>query len=148
MQLRSRPYQDVFGDYPYSDKMSDTDFIKVFLIKSRDPVVGKKAIEILRAVGRKSVWRESESDLYQDYKIRGWRLPGVTLTIAPGQNFGNGVVIGDFELTPGETEIPVSAGAAATVARSNENSGGRAMVRSSGYEMVLVRGVLFKKSQF
>jgi hypothetical protein len=148
VDLSALPYQDVFGDYPYCDEMSDTDFIRVLMVKAKDPIVVKKATEILRAIGRKSVWREPRSNLYQKYNMRGWRLPGVTLTMAPGQNFGNGVVIGDFALTPGETEIPVSAGAAASVARSNENSGGRALVRSSGYEMVLVHGVLLKKSQF
>jgi hypothetical protein len=62
--------------------------------------------------------------------------------IAPGQNLGNGTIIGDFELTPGETEIPVSTGASAVVSRSNENAGARALVRSGSQEVILLDAVI------
>ncbi len=84
----------------------------------------------------------ARSSLYQRYKVRAWRLPGVELIIAPGQNLGNGTIIGDFELTPGETEIPVSTGASAVVSRSNENAGARALVRSGGHEVILLDAVI------
>lgn len=142
VELSDLPYQQVLGAYPYADEVSDEEFLHRIQSKLNDPVAGEAALKILRDLGRKTVWRSAKSDFYQRYKMRAWRLPGIELIMAPGQNLGDGAVVGDFELTPGQTEIPVSTGAAAVVSRSNENAGARALVRSGGHEMILLHGVI------
>lgn len=146
VELSDLPYQAVLGTYPFADEVSDDEFVRRIQAKLSDPAAGPAALKILRDLGRKSIWRASKSDFYQRYKLRAWRLPGVELMIAPGQNFGNGTVVGDFELTPGQTEIPVSVGASAVVSRSNENAGSRAAIRSGGHELILLDAVIMKPS--
>ncbi|MBL9167705.1 MAG: hypothetical protein JNN07_08185 [Verrucomicrobiales bacterium] len=142
VELTDLPYQAVLGSYPYADEVSDEELLQRIQAKLNDPDAGQAALRMLRDIGRKSVWRVARSNLYQSYKVRAWRLPGVELMIAPGQNLGNGTIIGDFELTPGETEIPVSTGASAVVSRSNENAGARALVRSGSQEVILLDAVI------
>ncbi|MBI1176950.1 hypothetical protein GC207_05870 [bacterium] len=142
VDLSSLPWNQVFASYPYADLVSDEEFLRTVLAKRLDPVAGDSATQIWRAIQRKSVRRDAQGDRYKSYKIRAWQMPAVSTSIAPFQSVGAGTAVGDFVLTPGETEIPVSIGVGAAVRRSNENSTGRARITTPGYEMVLIQGTL------
>lgn len=48
----------------------------------------------------------------------------------------------DFHLEVGSTEIPVTSAAVVTATRTNENAGGRAAVKSEGYDMFLINATI------
>ena len=142
IQLFDLPYDQVFDEYPYADEISDDEFLGTLLELKNDPNAGDAATRILRAVGRRSVIRLPRDNLYSHYKIRAWKMPGVGGMVAPGMIINSSLAFGNFALTPGETEIPVSTAVVVTAGKSNENAGARARLTSPGYEMVFLGGVL------
>jgi hypothetical protein len=142
--LESLPWQSVFASYPFADEMSDEQFLRTLLAKRFDPVAGDHATQIWRAVQRKSVRRDVSGARYQSYKLRAWQMPELSATIAPFQQTGTGQPVGDFALTPNETEIPVAVAVGAIVTRANENATARALVTTPGYEVILRQGTLMQ----
>ena len=141
VSLGDLPYQGIFTNYPYCDLVSDDEFLRILQEKVSDPKQGENAAQILRDIGRKSVWRVSSDAPYRHYKMRCWNVPELGGLIAPGMQM-NDQNIGRFALTPGATEIPVSTAALVVIGRSNENSTSRARVRTPGMELILVGGVI------
>ncbi len=143
-RLEDLPWASVFPSYPFADQVSDETFLRTLLAKRLDPVAGEDATRIWRAVQRQTVRRSVAGDRYQSYKIRSWQMPGLSATLAPFQQTGAGQAIGDFVLTPYETELPVAAAVGAVVSRANENATARAFVTAPGYEVILHSGTLMK----
>ena len=158
VNLRDLPWDKVFSRYPFADEMNDVELIRRLYRAQENPESESAATEILRALGRKSVWREMDRDpilgepgdddplgaeraltesLYQPYKVRFWRVPELAVTIAPNMEMGNDTQFGDYTLTPNQTRIPVSFGSMALASRSNENAGARAAMNMKGVEMLL-----------
>ena len=52
------------------------------------------------------------------------------------------MIFGDFELTTGLSVIPVKVGSVVAAARTNQNAGARAAVKSNGYELLIVDAVI------
>lgn len=142
--LESLPWQGVFATYPFADEVSDEQFLRTLLAMRFDPVAGDHATQIWRAVQRKSVRREVSGDRYQSYKLRAWQMPELSATIAPFQQTGAGQPVGDFALTPNETELPVAVAVGSIVTRANENATARALVTTPGYEVILRHGTLMQ----
>ncbi|WP_221031817.1 hypothetical protein [Actomonas aquatica] len=158
--LSELPWQSIWESYPYPDEVSDEELLTTLMALADDPAVGEDALAILRAAGAYSLQRETDRTLiedigttnpayvtaklqetrYQSYKLRTFPMHEISLYVGPGYTVdANGEsAFGDFVLTPGETQIPVSYGAVATATRTNENANARALFRHHGIDLQML----------
>lgn len=131
-----------------ADQVSDLELIRSLLAQTSDddPQAAQLARDVLKAMRNKTVRRQPVdgfgNDIYEPYTLRYFAMYELDALIIPDGVLDNGEQMADFELDVGATEIPVTSSAVVTATRTNENAGARAVLKSEGYDMVLINATI------
>lgn len=136
----------LFNDDPAT--LSDIDWLRKLITAAEgSDEAAELARSLLKRITTFSVERESDYGIYEDYTLRFRSMPSLALGVFPGQRLGvddvdGRMIFGDFELTTGRSVIPVKVGSVVAAARTNQNAGARAAVKTNGYELLIVDAVI------